>query len=340
VREALDPYIESRSPLTTPVDKPKATWVQPVIEAEVAYLSLTDRGLVREAAFKGLRDDLAPPPRQTLAVAPARRGAHHHGNAIPKENILQLLPDAVAPTEAELNIYWRKVAKRALVHLGNRPLKLVRRVGNTIFYHKGPLPPIPRSVNRLTVAKREGGEGVRVWVDDLAGLLGLVEMGVVEVHPWNATVDDIEQADRVVFDLDPGPGVEWPFVIDTALELRRVLEEEGLKTWPKVTGGKGPHIMAPLADKISHDEAHRYSRMIAERIAAIDRSRYTVSASMAQRPGRLFIDYLRNGRGTTAVGAWSPRARTSFPIAAPVTWRQVEVGIAPDAFSLASPFKT
>jgi bifunctional non-homologous end joining protein LigD len=127
-------------------------------------------------------------------------------------------------------------------------------------------------------------------------------------------------------------------VIDTALELRRVLEEEGFKTWPKVTGGKGLHIMAPLSDAISHDEAHRYSRTIAERIAATDRSRYTVSASMAQRPGRLFIDYLRNGRGTTAAGAWSPRARPGFPIAAPVTWRQVEVGIAPDAFSLASPF--
>jgi bifunctional non-homologous end joining protein LigD len=90
-----------------------------------------------------------------------------------------------------------------------------------------------------------------------------------------------------VFDLDPGPGVEWPFVIDTALDLRRVLEEEGLKTWPKVTGGKGLHIMAPLADPISHYQAHRYGRTIAERIAATDRSRYTISASMAQRPGRL-----------------------------------------------------
>jgi hypothetical protein len=102
----------------------------------------------------------------------------------------------VAPTEAELDAYWRKVAKHALVHLANRPLKLVRRVGGTIFYHKGPLPLIPQSVHQLTIAKREGGEGVRVWVDDVAGLLGLVEMGVVELHPWNATVNDIEHADR------------------------------------------------------------------------------------------------------------------------------------------------
>ena len=263
----------------------------------------------------------------------------HNTGKVPKENILQLSPDAVAPTETELDAYWRKVSKRALIHLSNRPLKLVRRVGNTIFYHKGPLPRILRSVHQLTIAKREGGDGVRVWVNDLAGLLGLVEMGVIELHPWNATVDDIEHADRLVFDLDPGPGVEWPFVIDTALDLRRLLEEEGFKTWPKVTGGKGLHIMAPLTDQISHDEAHRYSRTIAERIAATDPRHYTVSASMAQRPGRLFIDYLRNGRGTKAAGAWSPRARPGFPIAAPVTWRQVEAGIAPDAFSLASPFK-
>jgi bifunctional non-homologous end joining protein LigD len=339
VREALDPYIQTRSPLTTPVNKPKATWVQPVIDAEVAYSSLTDRGLVREAAFKGLREDLVPLACRPLRIASARRVAPQ-GDAVPRENILQLLPDAVAPSEEQLMTYWKKVAKRALSHLGRRPLKLVRRVGDTIFYHKGPLLPIPPSVHQLTVAKREGGEGVRVWVDDLAGLVGLVEMGAVELHPWNATIDDIEQADRLVFDLDPGPGVKWPFVIDTALELRRMLKEEGFKTWPKVTGGKGLHIMAPLSDAISHDEAHRYSRTIAERIAATDRSRYTVSASMAQRPGRLFIDYLRNGRGTTAAGAWSPRARPGFPIAAPVTWRQVEVGIAPDAFSLASPFRT
>jgi bifunctional non-homologous end joining protein LigD len=169
VREALDPYIQTRSPLTTPVKKPKATWVQPVIDAEVAYSSLTDQGLVREAAFKGLRDDLVPSQRRPLRIAPARRTAAE-GDAVPKENILQLLPDAVAPSQAQLITYWRKVAKRALPHLGRRPLKLVRRVADTIFYHKGPLPPIPPSVHRLVVAKREGGEGVRVWVDDLAGL--------------------------------------------------------------------------------------------------------------------------------------------------------------------------
>jgi bifunctional non-homologous end joining protein LigD len=115
--------------------------------------------------------------------------------------------------------------------------------------------------------------------------------------------------------------------------------EEGLQSWPKVTGGKGIHLMVPLEAKMTHDEAHRYARAIAERLAARDPDRYIVSAAMAKRAGRLFIDYLRNGRGTTAIGTYSPRARSGFPIAAPVTWKDVENGIHPDAFTITSPFR-
>jgi bifunctional non-homologous end joining protein LigD len=219
-------------------------------------------------------------------------------------------------------------------------LKLVRHTRSTIFYHKGPLPPIPHDVHQLRIDKREGGQGVRVWVDSLAGFLGLVEMDVVEVHPWAATVDDIEEADTVVFDLDPGDGIAWDFVIETALRMRELLEGEGFKPWPKLTGGKGLHLMAPLAQKLSHDAAHNYARRLAQQLARTDPDRYVTSASLARRPGRLFIDYLRNGRGTTAVGAYSPRVREGFPIAAPVTWKQVERGICSDAFALDHPFRS
>jgi bifunctional non-homologous end joining protein LigD len=220
-----------------------------------------------------------------------------------------------------------------------RPLKLVRHTRGTIFYHKGPLPPIPDAVHQLRIEKREGGEGVRVWVDSLAGFLGLVEMDVVEVHPWAATVDDIEHADIVVFDLDPGDGVGWDFVIETAFRMRDLLQREGLKPWPKLTGGKGLHLMAPLPRKLTHDAAHGYARRLAQRLASTDADRYVTSASLARRPGRLFIDYLRNGRGTTAVGAYSPRVRERFPIAAPATWNQVARGIPPDAFTMSHPFR-
>src|SRR5436309_11579413 len=141
----------------------------------------------------------------------------------------------------------------------------------------GRLPPVPASVHQLKVQNGQGGEGTRLWVDDLDGLLGLVDIGAVELHPWNATVEDIERPDRLVFDLDPGEGIEWPFVVDTAFELRHLLEQEGFKPWPKITGGKGLHIMAPVTGSITHDEAHAYSRNLAERVTGRNPARYTVS---------------------------------------------------------------
>jgi bifunctional non-homologous end joining protein LigD len=230
--------------------------------------------------------------------------------------------------------YWTNVAPQALRYLGNRPLKLVRHVHGTTFYHRGALPPVPPSVHQLRLMKREGGQGVRLWVDSLDGLLGLVELGVVEVHPWGATVEDIERPDTLVFDLDPGEGVEWSFVTDTACALKDLLAHEGLNCWPKLTGGKGIHLMVPIDRSMLWDPAHQYAKRLAETFIERDRGRYTLGASPSARYGKLFVDYLRNGRGTTAVGAWSPRARPAFPIAAPVSWADVRRGIRPDAFTI------
>jgi bifunctional non-homologous end joining protein LigD len=334
VREHLDPFITDKSPLSKAVKKPKATWVEPTVDAEIEYGALTDDGLLRAAVFKGLRDDLAklPPAPKRPSYLSRRTKRSEHG--VPRENILQLLPDAVAPSKEELSAYWSKSYKSALKYLRGRPLKLVRHTHGITFYHRGQLPPVPSSVHQLRIEKREGGEGVRVWVDDLEGLLGLVEMDTVELHPWAATIEDIEHPDRLVFDLDPGPGTEWDFVVGTALKLRSVLEDEGYESWPKLTGGKGLHLMVPIEPHISHDQARAYCRAVAERIARTAPGKYTTSPDPQQRRNRIYIDYLRNGRGNTAVGAYSPRARDGFPIAAPVSWREVERGIKPDAFSI------
>jgi bifunctional non-homologous end joining protein LigD len=169
------------------------------------------------------------------------------------------------------------------------------------------------------------------------GLIALSRgLEAVELHPWNATVDDIETVDQVVLDLDPGEGIEMAFVVETALRLRALMEDLGLKPWPKVTGGKGYHVMASLPQRMTHDRAHRFAQQLARQMAGKDR-RYTTSGSLGQRAGHLFIDYLRNGRGSTAVGAWSPRARRDFPIARPISWKQVEQGIDPAAFTMSSP---
>ncbi|TPI65055.1 DNA ligase D [Mesorhizobium sp. B3-1-7] len=336
VRERLDSLIIDKSPLSEPIKKPKATWVKPEVLTEVQFSGVTDRGILREAVFKGLREDLQIIPAKPPSPS-KRRVEGQHG--VPRENILQLLPEAVAPSKEELASYWRRVADRALVHLGRRPLKLVRHAYGATFYHKGPLPPIPPSVHQLRVQKREGGEGVRVWIDDLDGLLGLVEMDAVELHPWNATIDDIEHADQLVLDLDPGEEVPWDAVIEAALSLRGILEAAGLESWPKVTGGKGIHLVAPLGSGLTHDRARQLARSLAQCLVDADPERYLLAADPAARRGRIFLDYLRNGRGNTAVGALSPRARPGFPIAHPVTWTQIERGIQPDAFTINHPFR-
>jgi bifunctional non-homologous end joining protein LigD len=345
----------------SPLVLSRVHWVRPELVAEVTFLTWTDEGLLRQVVYQGLRADKparevtrplatdSPPPPTTAPAAVPRRAAaaprmlgtrRRTSTAVPAENILQLLPDAVAPSKEQLAQYWTKVAARALKHLGRRPLKLVRHTKGTTFYHMRPLPPIPAAVHQLRIEKRGGGQGVRLWVDDLAGLLGLVQIGAVELHPWGATVDNVERPDLLVFDLDPGEGVAWDFVVETAFALREMLASNGLECWPKTTGGKGLHIMVPVAQDMSWDAAHAMTRRIVQQLAATDRDRYVTSAQLAKRPGKLFIDYLRNGRGTTAIGAYSPRAREGFPVSAPVTWRDVEKGVRSDAFTMDKPPKT
>ena len=235
LRERLDPLIRKTSPLAVPVKKPKAIWVEPKVDAEIEYSAITDDGLLRAAVFKGLRDDLAAPRVKARSVVPSRqtgRGKPRIG--VPRENILQLLPDAAVPTKEELAAYWAKVHERALEHLGHRPLKLVRHVHGTTFYHKAALPrDIPNSVHQLHLRKREGGEGTRLWVDSLDGFLGLVAIGAVELHPWNATVENFERADRLVIDLDPGEGVPWEALVEAAQAFggRRALDLAEADRW-------------------------------------------------------------------------------------------------------------
>jgi bifunctional non-homologous end joining protein LigD len=214
----------------------------------------------------------------------------------------------------------------------------VRHVQGRTFFHYGPLPAVPEAVHQLRIEKREGGEAVRLWIDSLEGLLGLVEIDVVEIHPWGATIDDIERPDTLAFALEPTDTVDWKFVTETALAMRELLSAEGLDSWPKLTG-TGVHVMVPVEPDLNWDEAHRYSKSIAERFAATAPERYVTESALAKRQGRLFINWLCNGRGSTAIGAYSPRALKGFPVVAPVNWRELKRGISPDAFTISRPPK-
>ncbi len=289
-------------------------------------LAALDRDPWRE--LSKVRQDLpAPDAPMTRKSRPARRSKSTDGPT-----------DGALPSQEDLAAYWKKVAAPALAYLGRRPLKLVRRVASEVAFHYGPLPPVPEAVHQIRVEKRSGGEAMRLWVDSLEGLLGLLAIDVVELHPWGATVDDIERPDMLAFALEPGDGVELPFVVETALRMRDLLKVEELDSWPKLTG-TGVHVMVPVEPDLNWDEAHRYSQGLAQRLAATATDRYVTTALRAQREGRLFINWLCNSRGSTTIGAYSPVARPGAPVAAPVAWRDLERGVRPDAFTLKRPPK-
>jgi bifunctional non-homologous end joining protein LigD len=224
----------------------------------------------------------------------------------------------VAPSREQLAAYWARVAHRALKYLAHRPLDLVREP-------QGPLPVLPESVHLLRPKGFLGDRVPPVWVEDLAGLLGLVDIGAIELHPWNCSVADMDHPNVLVFDVE---ALEWRTVTKAALALRDQLAADGLASWPNLTGTNGIQVMAPLEGRVTYDLVQRYSAALAERVIAKD----TASE------GRLFIHTEGNYCGWSTLGTYSPRARTGFPIVAPVTWKRIERGIRADAFTITHPF--
>lgn len=224
----------------------------------------------------------------------------------------------VAPSKEQLATYWARVAHRALKYLTRRPLELLRDP-------PGPLPVLPESVHLLRPKGFLGDTIPPVWIEDLEGLLGLVDIGAVELHPWNCTVDDLDHPDILVFDIE---GIEWRAVTTTALALRNMLAADGLASWPNLTGTNGIQVMVSLEERVTYDLAQRYGATIARRVIDKDPA----------HEGRVLIHNEANYRTRSFIGPYSPRARPGFPIAAPVSWRRVERGIRANAFAITHPF--
>jgi DNA primase len=224
----------------------------------------------------------------------------------------------VAPSKEQLATYWARVAHRALKYLARRPLELMRE-------SSGPLPGLPESVHPLRPKGFLGDRVPPVWIENLAGLLGLVDLGAIELHPWNCSVDDMDHPNVLVFDVE---ALEWRAVTKAAFALRDLLAADGLASWPNLTGTNGIQVMVSLESRVTYDLAQRYSAALAERVIAKDPA----------SEGRLFIHTEGNYCGWSTLGTYSPRARTGFPIVAPVTWKRVERGIRADAFAITHPF--
>ena len=247
-------------------------------------------------------------------------------------------------TKVRLVQYYQAVADFILPEVVGRPLSLFRcpdgmpadpKAKPACFFMKHPGLMTPRSLEKHTILERSK-PGDYMVARDLAGILELAQMSILEIHPWNASVDDIEYPDRVIFDLDPDPAVPWARVVEGAFELRRRLAALGLDSVVKTTGGKGLHIVVPFspASRVSWDDAFAFSQAVSERLAREQPKGYVATMSKARRVGKIFIDYFRNHRGSTAIAAYSTRARPGAPVAVPLTWDELTPTLDPRQFTV------
>ena len=246
----------------------------------------------------------------------------------------RILYPAVGITKLDLARFYERIAERMLPHLVDRPLTLVRApdgiTGQRFFVrHAGDWTP---SELRTFEIVNGTGSGTTMIVDDVRGLVALAQMNVLEIHPWNARTSALEQPDRIIFDLDPGPEVPWSDVVDGAKRVHDVLEALDLASFVKTTGGKGLHVVVPLAPSATWEDTLEFSRIIAQALARFEPARFSADLPKAGRNAKIFVDYLRNGRGATAASVYSSRAQPTATVSVPVPWSELGFGTRGDAF--------
>jgi bifunctional non-homologous end joining protein LigD len=225
-------------------------------------------------------------------------------------------------TKRDLALFYESIAEWILPALAHRPLALVRcprGAQEACFFQKHPGPAIDDCVPRLRIEQRTGN-GEHVYIRELPHLIALVQAGTLELHTWNSRVDDLERPDLAVFDLDPGEATSWQLVLDTARSLRDRLFELGFAAFRRTTGGSGLHVVVPLIPAAGWDEVKAFARAIALLHVRDHPEHATANMSKADRRGKIFIDYLRNARGSTAIASYSTRARSGAPVAVPLRW--------------------
>ena len=332
-----------------------AHWVKPELVADVEFTEWTRDGVLRHPVFRGLREDRNPneivlgaeySPAE-LRIEPPTRGARMTKPARPPNpddrvaGVRLTHPDRIlypdqGVTKAHLARYYEQIAEHILPHIANRPLTLLRCPDGqekSCFYQKHPPEGLGEAVRRVMI-EESNGSAEYMYVDSIAGIVSLVQIGALELHVWGSVIDALETPDMLIFDLDPGPGVIWPRLIDAALFLRERLENIGFRSFPKLTGGKGLHLVVPLEPRADWDRAKEFARTVAERAAREQPERLTANMAKSRRHGRIFIDYLRNGRGATAICSYSTRARAGAPVAVPIGWDELDPASRSDRYGI------
>jgi len=341
-------------------------WLKPMLVAEIKFAQWTDSGHIRHASFVGMRADKDPreirrervvPVNEVVtasgkpkasapaAVATVRRGNRRPAGTRAENDVIAdvklthpdriLFPD-IRATKRDLASYYADIADWILPHLAQRPLTLVRcpdGAGRACFYQKHANDTTAKDINRVEVPS---GDGTTVYMtaDSRKALMSLVQMGVLELHTWGSRKGRLDRPDRMIFDLDPAPDVEWQKVIEAAQLVRGLLDELGLASFVKTTGGKGLHVVVPLKPERQWDEVKAFSRAVAYHLAATLPDRYTAKMTKATRTGKIFVDYLRNGPEATAVAAYSTRAKPGAPVSVPIAWEELSESLRSDSYNL------
>src|SRR5271166_1827344 len=363
LRDQLDKLRQAAVPFDNPPAEARkgAIWVKPKLVAQVSFATWTSDNLVRQAAFKGLREDkparevhreeptmspkpsaatrvshTAPPSVAAKTTRPAKSSKSAKPASVRTEHAPVRLthPDKILDAESQLtkqqlaDYYWA-IAPHMLPYIAGRPLSLVRcpeGSGHPCFFQKhvtGTLPPGVESVD--VPDKKTGKIEPYITLSTPEALAGLAQMGVLEIHPWGSKNDNLERPDLIIFDLDPDAAISWRTLADSAAEVRRQLKSMGLESFLKTTGGKGVHVVIPIEAKLDWTAVKQFAHSFALAMEQQRPNLYLSKMSKAARKDRIFIDYLRNERGATAIAPYSPRARAGAPVALPLSWTDLKL---------------
>ena len=324
-------------PAHVPFRPRDVTWIEPRLVVELEYRGWGKEGLLRQASFKGLREDKGvdeigdvKPARATKATkTKAAKAGKRPAPVVAIAKVSspgRVVYPQLCITKQQVFDYYREIAPLMLPELRNRPLSMVRcpdGIRGQCFFQKHHAATLGGNVRSVPIREKDGSREDYVYIDGVAGLLDLVQMNVLEFHPWGARIEDVEHPDRLVFDLDPGEGVDWNAIRAAARELRARLRDAGLESFLRLSGGKGLHLVVPLAPEADWTTAKAFCEAFARAMETQAPKRYVATATKAKRKGVIFIDWLRNGRGATSVTNWSLRARPEAGVAVPLAWSEL-----------------
>jgi bifunctional non-homologous end joining protein LigD len=320
------------------VDRPNrrgVTWLKPELVAEIAFGEFTHEGTLRHPSFLGLRGD-----KQADEVVPevAQEAPDDDPAADVKiSNRERVIFPESGQTKGELADYYAAIAPLMLPWLSGRPISLVRCPqgrAKKCFFQKHDSGSFGPSVHHVPVTEKRGNVEDYLYVEDAAGLLTCVQMGTIEFHGWGSRAQDVEAPDRMVFDLDPDEGLDFEDVKSAAKDIHKKLADIGLTSFAMLSGGKGVHVVVPLSTGHSWDQHKDFSKRFAEALSIAEPDRFIANMSKAKRVGKIFVDYLRNQRGATAVLPYSARARAGAPVAVPIAWGELDGFDSAHAFSI------